>query len=639
MKRMLKFTRALYLFLTVLLFYLLFISRSGEVYTVWQFMHPAFMPVFFATTVLLVAIILSPEKAQYKLLFIIIHSFLSHSFFAIIFPAGNIGFQQSVLGKTRHIFDNIAPHGYGGTVENILRRIYNVFGEGNFQSVYSVTFARMFCVDVFWSHLLLAPILWGIFIPTTTFMITKTLGGNERISSLAGLLGSAFPLLIYMGSISVPNSLGFIFFLGSLYFSLKYLTSSESKYTYLMLVFTFASFLSHFLTGFISLSFLLLVFSLKKYETEKTGSPSSAKLLLFSSFILSTSILPFALAYHRIFSPTTTYFSLNKIYEYTTTELLGQFLLGDYLYYPSHLILIYIAGPLIAFIWIVYKLYTTRNQKTNNTRIYILFFFLGYFMLCIDYRILKIFMIKVPFNEERIWVFRDLLSVPFVALAIKDLPTFLRRTAKYLMVITKPLRDLLYAYAIFSRISFQAARAATFLHAHKRGLFLIFNISISALLAGWITFSVNYAYPHYSPLQTTSYELEAVKYIDETTNKSYIVICGHWTAFAGHMMVGVYNSRAYYFSEREAVGVALFTKMKDNPSPGVMIEAMNYTNATVAYFIITKEKEYAFQTRLGETEYNRIIQQAQQNNLQTYKVFYYKGEEKLMIFYYKKATD
>jgi len=40
-------------------------------------------------------------------------------------------------------------------------------------------------------------------------------------------------------------------------------------------------------------------------------------------------------------------------------------------------------------------------------------------------------------------------------------------------------------------------------------------------------------------------------------------------------------------------------------------------------------------------EYNRIIQQAQQNKLQTYPegIFYYGDEEKLRIFYHKKPTD
>jgi len=61
-----------------------------------------------------------------------------------------------------------------------------------------------------------------------------------------------------------------------------------------------------------------------------------------------------------------------------------------------------------------------------------------------------------------------------------------------------------------------------------------------------------------------------------------------------------------------------------------MKEAMAYNDATVAYFIIEKP-------RMGDEEYNRVIQQTQQNGLQTYPggIFYYEGEEKLRIFYYK----
>ena len=57
---------------------------------------------------------------------------------------------------------------------------------------------------------------------------------------------------------------------------------------------------------------------------------------------------------------------------------------------------------------------------------------------------------------------------------------------------------------------------------------------------------------------------------------------------------------------------------------------MKTTNATVAYLIIEKP-------RLGTDEYNRIIQQAQQNKLQTYKIFYYpEDQEKLRVFIYQE---
>jgi hypothetical protein len=156
-----------------------------------------------------------------------------------------------------------------------------------------------------------------------------------------------------------------------------------------------------------------------------------------------------------------------------------------------------------------------------------------------------------------------------------------------------------------------------------------------AILASWITLSINSepAYSHgYIVMQTTSYELDAVKYIEKNTNKSYVVICDFWISYAGQMIVGSYNPKAYYFQDTDPVGLALFIKMTNNASREVMIEAMNYTKTTVAYFIISKARE-------GTNEYNNTIQEAEQNSLPLYKVFFYNGEEKLRIYNYSLSGN
>ena len=52
---------------------------------------------------------------------------------------------------------------------------------------------------------------------------------------------------------------------------------------------------------------------------------------------------------------------------------------------------------------------------------------------------------------------------------------------------------------------------------------------------------------------------------------------------------------------------------------------MKINNATTAYFIIEKP-------RLGAEEYNRIVAQAEQNKLQTYKKFYFLKVKKNSAF-------
>ena len=153
--------------------------------------------------------------------------------------------------------------------------------------------------------------------------------------------------------------------------------------------------------------------------------------------------------------------------------------------------------------------------------------------------------------------------------------------------------------------------------------------------AGWIFASVYFgsAYPYYSPLQITWYENEAVRFIDETSNESYVVVGDRYIGLAGGMFVGVYNPRAYYFPLDSPNGSKLFYEMKMETTRDVMLEAMEINNATIGYFVIQK-------ARLLDAEYYGIVERARVNGVQTYEVFYdSKGVEKLRIFVYKNTLN
>jgi len=610
--RHLHMLELLYSFMAVLSFYLLFLSRSEEVHTVWEVMHPAFIPVFFATTVLLLAIIFSSEQAEHKLLLIIIHSILSHVFFVVIFPAGYFGAQQATLGKTRLVYDNVIFDGIPLGPETILVQAFNWFRGINFQAALSVVLARMFGIDFFWGHLFFVPLMWGTFVPVTAFLVTRAFCEDKNVSVLSSLLVSLFPTSIIWGTYSVKNSLGFIFFFCSLYFILKYLFTSGPKASFLMMISSFATVVSHPLTGIVIVSLVLLAIILKNYENEKAKNPLSAKISLLLSFLISTSLLPLALVSFRLVSTFNTNFSLDKLYELSPTQIVGELILGQCIDFSLGGALICSLAPLVGFIGMIYLLRSGVNAGPDKTRrVSTLFLFMGFLMVLVDYRILRLFMVNLPFREvDRLWVFRDFMATPFVAFVVSGIVASLQR-------ITSKLGRI-RAQFLFSKLS-SASRAI-----------LIFAIAI--LLSGWITASVHFAYPHQGPLQTTSYELEAVKYIETNANESYVVISDLWMMYAGGMIVGVHNPRAYYFSTSEPEGVALFNEMKMNVSIDTMVEAMEYNNATSAYFIIEEP-------RLGEEEYNRIIQQAQLNGLQTYKTFLYRGEEKLRIFHHKEFPE
>ena len=606
----LRIVELLYSFMAVLSFYLLFISRSEEVHTVWEVMHPAFIPIFFVTTVLLLIVVFSSERAEYKLLLIVIHSILSHVFFVVIFPAGYFGAQQTVLGQTRLVYDNVL---FGGIPlrpeENILVQVYNWFRGINFQVALNVILTRMFGIDVFWGHLFFVPLMWGTFVPVAAFLVTGAFCENKNISVLSSLLVSLFPTAIIWGTYSVSNSLGYIFFFCSIYFVLKYLFTTGLKASFLMIIFSFASLVSHSLTGIMSISLVLLAIALKNYENEKAKYPLSAKISLFLSFLVSTSLLPFVLVAQRIVYTSYTSFSLDKLYELSLTEIAGELILGQYINLSLIGALILGLAPLLGFIGMIYILKSGANAGSNKTRrVSALFLLMGFLVVLVDYRVLRLFMVDVPFREDRLWMFRDFMAAPFVAFVVSGIVTLLQRTTSKHVRIHVQFPSALRSITTFAMI---------------------------LLLSGWVTASVYYAYPHYGPLQTTPYELEAAKYIETNTNESYVVISDQWMMYAGGMIVGVHNPRAFYFSIVDPEGITLFNEMKMNVSIDTMIKAMEYntTNvkiyATVAYFVVEEP-------RLGSEEFNRVISQAQVNGLEMFGVF---GEGKLYIFYHQKEAN
>lgn len=608
----------LYLVLAAFSFYLLTLSRTGEAQTVWRALHPFFIPTLFVTTFALLTILFTSDKTAHKLFFIIIYSVIIHSFFSIIFPAGDLSGQQMVLGRTRRVFDNTILHGWTDLpTQTVQVVVYEMFQGVNLQAALSTVFARMLNVDIFYVHLFLVPVLWGVFVPIAAFLTTKALSGSDNASVLSSLLVSAFPYTIYFGAISVPNSLGFIFFFYSLYFMLKYLTSKDSKTAYWMLIFTFFSFLSHSLTGIMSLSLLLLATVFKAYRVEKKSSPTTAKISLIAAFLVCASLLPLSFIYLRFFNPSaSTIFTLDKFYESSVGEFVGVFLFGLAYGFDIKNIFLLTIGPTIALLWMLYLLYRLKRNPMDKFGECIQFLFGAYLIMLIDYRILNLFMSGLPINEERLWVLRDFIAAPFAALAVFAVVSSLKASLK-------------------AKLS--PATLTAILKPQSKGnvlrvlsLLFVLNVLIPVGVGGWITFSMSAAYPRIAPLQTTTYELGAVRYIEENTRERYVVIGDIWAIYAGEMIVGINNPRAYYFAEFSKTGHDLFVNMTKEPSSKWMLLAMNHTDTTVAYFIITEP-------RLGTQEFNNIVSKALQNGLRIYGPPEGFGNGKLYIFRQEKT--
>ena len=605
----LHLARLIYLFLIVLSFYLLFMSRSGELHTVWEVIHPAFMPTLLLATALLVGMLFSSEKAGYKLFFVVLHSILLHTFVIVIYPVGYAGVNQIILGRTRRVFDNLVLHGPWGLVSpNILSQLYSWTRGTNLQTSFTVVLARMFGVDVYWSHLLLVPVLWGVFVPIIVFKTTKALGKSESVSLFSSFLISLFPTLIFNGAVSVPNSLGYLFFFCSICFSLMYIFSGGFKAFLLMGGFCVVSFLSHFLTGAFSLSLVPLALALRKYSEAEGRSGVMAKVLMLFSVIFSVSLLPWALVSQSLVYPVYTRFSFENLSDLSLVDKIWLVLLGEYVNFDVKNLLIQGIGPLLGVIGLAYS-FVIKPKTRKNHHLCEWFLLLVFLAVLIDYRILRLLMVGVPFGEERLWPMRDFVLVPFVGVLIGGLLSFVRkRTLNYRSARNK----IRWSFRGFSSRGSNVGFV---------GVALIAVVSVSSL----VTASVYYSYPHAAAFQITSYEIEAVNFIETTTNERYVVICDQFVTYAGQTLVGLNNPRAYYFYHSDYRCIRWFNELKEKPSPGPMIEAMNVNDAAVAYFVVEKP-------RLRLEEFERVVSQASLS-LKTYGIF---GDGKLYIFYYEK---
>jgi len=617
-----KSTRSIeivYLLLVSLSTYFLAVSRTDEAHTVWEVLHPAFIPTLFLALSVLTVIMFSQERVTYKLLSVIAISVLIHSFFVIVFPAGSSSGQQMVLGRTRLVYENIVPSELPSSAETITQTIYEFFRGKHFFSAITVVSARMLGLDIFWAHLFLVPVLWGILTPIAAFMTTKALGRDETTCVLASLLVSAFPYATYFGALSVPNSLGFIFFFFSLCFMLRYLSSGDLRTLFLLLTFSFFSFISHYLTGIMSLSLLLLTAAFKSYASEKNHSTATANFSLALSFVAAAGILPLSLICLQFFRVgTNTVFTLERLSQLPINEIVGLLSLGEVIYFSDPVsILLFVTGPAIALLSGIYLLYHSKNSADTHFRVHIFLLFSAFLLVLVDYRILKLFMSELPFNVERLWVFRDLIAVPFVALILYSTVSFIRTSGK--------------AALNRHRSTVSLGQLSGGVTSHGMRVLLITTVLIPVLIGGWITLSLNVAYPKVAPLQTTTYELEAARIIDDSTVEKYVVIGDVWATYAGEVVVGIQNPRAYYFGEYDPRINDLFSRMRRDPSPEVMIEAMNQTgtNTTVAYFIITEP-------RLGSEEFNNVLLRVNQKSQLT--LFYVSDNEKLYVFSYERMN-
>lgn len=581
-----------YITFATICFVLLLISRSDETVVIWDVIHPWFLPTFLIATFALLSVTFSSANSRVKLSLVVVHSFIVHGFLLIVLSSGFVGDIWRELAFTRDIFE------FGKNVPNLFEFLRS--GSSPFIMVYYLlrkrvygvlitVFTKMFSTDLYWVQMFLVPSLWGSVVPFSTYKILRMLGGKKTSSILAAFLSISTPTFVWWGAVSVPDTLSVVLYCFFIYVTVRFLWLKARGVLDVLCILMAVSvtFLSHFKTGLISFSLLFLAFSFKKFWTEKQKSTIDRVLLIVAS-IFSAFLLPLGLfALYGVY-PGAGYMHVRFSIDKLITSDVWSLVFGNYVNLTRDELLLRGLVPFFGIIGLIYAtIYGSKKYRTHLSG----FLLLAVVILMLDYRVLKFCMENVPFTVERIWIFRDLLLVPFAAIAM-------------VFLIEKVQDSLLFS----SHRTWFTMRPS-----FVSGLILLISC---LLLSGFAAGAIVEGYSVKPTLNPTPYEIAAIEYIHTNTPERYVVICDPIFKYLGEGILG--------FQSRGTFTKKPFYTMLSHPSVETMTDYMTTTGSSVAYFVIS-------------IRYQKYISSVVAEALEIFDVHAILDDGKLYIFSYPIA--
>jgi len=537
-----------------------------------------------------------------KMLLIMMFAIMSTTIYAVVLYPANDGDPIVHLAMARMLFDY-------GTLRDMLFigdfspwLLYYLVKEKGLALLVAIL-TRLFAIDIYWIHTFVTPVTWGLFVPLTTYKIAKMLGREKRFSIFAAFLTAFYSGFIIWGSIATANSIGFMFFFVSLYFSMRYLKSEKNRMLFLVaMVVALTSGFMHPLAGLMSLTFLFLAIALRFYENVKTQSTRRAYLTLSFAF-LSSVLFIFAVfslnnMLYLVFAPPGVRARYqNEIISFNFSRLLGadpwELIFSGYANFSFRDTVLLVGIPILGLIGFAYAL----KEKKKFDKLCTYFLFLAFLISIIDHRILQNAMINVPFGPSRILVVSNFTAIPFASLTVFVVIRFLE--GKVHGKSDKTIRLRRWTVIIPGRRTFAA---------------ILIGLSLSAFALA----SLHRAY-YLGGLHFTELEVEAIKRIEENTEGRYIVLSN--MIGLGWGFVGLWNPEKVYVYDLSFKGKNV--DLSANPSVEIMASYMNSFRADTGYFVVT----------FRNPDFDRIVAEASR----IFGLFDILSNEngKIYIFYYK----
>ena len=544
-----------FMVLVALAFRALAVARTGEgVTSVWLTIPSYFLPTFFVCSLFLMFVLFfTRAHITLKLFLIFVYSFLARSLFWIVWYPGRYGDPWGHLGKSRFIDRTGMPYAYSWMLQNFL--IHDLIKhEAHYAPL--VLISRLFNVDMYWVNILFIPFLWSFLVPLFSYKLAETLakGRSEQFPLIAALVTSLVPSLVIWGTVSVPNSVGFIFFLFVVFLMFYWVRTGKRQVWGLSLLVTTLAFFAHVLPAFFALMFFLLVTVFQKF---------SRAIVKVVFYLLLFPLYPLVL---YLFGAQ---FSLG-----------GLFVLESFGSLQSDIVTV------MTFFGLLGLVLSLRSRYVDRRNMLLVFAF--YVMIVFEYYLSMYGMSGLPFGAHRILVMADLLLLPFVALGVFEVVNVLARVFSYVKMNPSLLKK--------AEVRFSPRSAGFTL--------------VCLILSAQATLALYQAYPHeeITDIQPAVYMMDAIYYINSTAPSPYVVLCDTQLANIAIGLLGI--DYGYPGGERGWFGIpdfayptiVLYSKMVRSPSLSILQEAIDSAGwAEVAYFVLSVMAGENFERALEET--------------------------------------
>jgi len=536
-------------------FYTLILGRTTEGgNSVWSTIPSLFLPVFFLSSLFLVLILFfTPLRTDLKLVLIAAYSFSVHSLFLLVWYPGRYGDPWIHLGEARYIDRTGMMYAYAGLVQR-LRLLDLVAAKAHYALI--VILRRLFFIDIYWVQVSLIPLIWSILVPVFSYKITDLLVTKAETKTLpivAAVVTGSFSKLVYWGAITVPNSLGFLFFFFSVLLILKWVHVGGNRLWFLSALAFLGAFFVHPQPGVFALMFLILATAIRK---------SSRVFVKVASYPLVFALYPLALWLRE-----------------ATFSLEGLVNIDNFGSFQANFASVLIGFSLLGLIWALW-----HKKLSGRSALLVV---IMYVTVVSEFYLTMYGMENVPFGPGRITTMADFLLVPFVAMGLLGIVGTLREVSSRL----KPSVSQTFNIGLDVR---------------SVGLLMV-----CLFLSSQAAVALRAAYPidEIVKIQPRLYELEAVYYIDSTTpaDKRFVTLCHPQIASLAIGFLGPEFSYQVEPSHGNFGGpewnypiTQMYREMSRNPSIEIMEEAMSYAFADVCYFVVSERNPEGFEKVLSK---------------------------------------